>query len=243
MTLKVKPQSHLNKLQTRTNRTLYQKDHQKRLLPQWRERPFLAIIDSIYEERVLRDVLWIVGLGNPGKQYQHTRHNVGFMAIDQLAQRWNIDVSRSKGKSLIGEGRVNGKRVFLLKPMTYMNLSGEAVREFMEFYKVSIDSAIVVYDDLDTTVGQIRLRYKGSAGGHNGIKSIIAHAGTQQFNRVRIGVSRPESGRSIVDYVLSPFSKEETALLPNVLDKTCEALEYFLDHPFENVMAKFNGQE
>lgn len=186
-------------------------------------------------------MLWIVGLGNPGKQYSQTRHNIGFMAIDELANRWNIDVSRSKGRALIGEGRVGDKKVYLIKPMTYMNLSGEAVREFMDYYKAPLESGVVVYDDLDTTLGQIRLRYKGSAGGHNGIKSVIAHVGTEQFNRMRVGISRPEPGLNIVDYVLSPFTHQERSQLPAILDKSCDALEYMLETPFETVMAKFNG--
>lgn len=186
-------------------------------------------------------MLWVVGLGNPGKQYSATRHNIGFMVIERIAQRWNIDVNRNKGKSIIGEGRIGGKKIFLIKPMTYMNLSGEAVREFMDFYKAPLEAGVIVYDDLDTAFGQIRLRYQGSAGGHNGIKSIIEHGGTERFNRVRIGVSRPEPGMNIADYVLSPFSRDEVALLPSILDKACDALEYMLEAPFEKAMAKFNG--
>ncbi|CRF28802.1 peptidyl-tRNA hydrolase [Mycobacterium tuberculosis] len=136
---------------------------------------------------------------------------------------------------------VAGEKVVLLKPQTYMNLSGESVRAFMDFYKASPDDLIVVYDDLDTSYGNIRLRYQGSAGGHNGIKSIIQHLGSQTFNRIRMGISRPAPGRDIADYVLSPFSKEEFLSMPQVLDKTCEAMEYALEHTFEKTMAKFNG--
>lgn len=186
-------------------------------------------------------MLWVVGLGNPGKQYSTTRHNIGFMAIDRLAEKWDISLNRSKGKAIVGEGRAHGRKVYLIKPMTFMNLSGEAVREFMDFYKAPLEKAIVIYDDLDTVIGQIRLRYQGSAGGHNGIRSIIEHTGTQQFNRIRIGISRPDPGRNIADYVLSPFSKEDVALLPEVLDRTTDAVEYMLEHPFDKAMAKFNG--
>lgn len=181
-----------------------------------------------------------VGLGNPGKQYEETRHNIGFMAIDRFAAKHNIAVTQGKCKGLLGEGHVNGQKVYLLKPLTYMNLSGESVRAFMDFYKSSIEDIVIIYDDMDTTFGAIRLRYQGSAGGHNGIKSIIQHLGTQSFNRIRLGISRPEPGRNI-DYVLNRFSKEQFAEMPAVLDRTVEAMEHALTEPFEKTMAKFNG--
>lgn len=184
---------------------------------------------------------WFLGLGNPGRQYEMTRHNIGFMALDRFADKHGIKISQSKCKGLLGEGMVAGEKVVLLKPQTYMNLSGESMRAFMDFYKASPDDLIVVYDDLDTPYGHIRLRYQGSAGGHNGIKSIIQHLGSQTFNRIRLGISRPAPGRDIADYVLSPFSKEEFQSMPQVLDKTCEAMEYVLEHAFEKTMAKFNG--
>ncbi len=184
---------------------------------------------------------WIVGLGNPGSEYRYTRHNVGFMAVDQLASRWNIEVTSSKCKALVGEGRIGGKKVALLKPMTYMNLSGESVRAFMDYYKADAAEMLVLYDDLDTPFGQIRLRYQGSPGGHNGIKSIIQHTGSQIFNRVRIGISRPQPGYGIADYVLSNFRKEEEAGLQQMLKSSCDAAEAWLAEPFEKVMAKFNA--
>jgi peptidyl-tRNA hydrolase, PTH1 family len=184
---------------------------------------------------------WIVGLGNPGTQYKDTRHNIGFKAIDRFAERSGISVNQSKFKALVGEGVVQGEKVYLIKPMTYMNLSGESLRQFMDFYKAPIEDLIVVYDDLDTPFGQQRLRYQGSAGGHNGIKSIIQHVGTQTFNRIRLGISRPEPGYVISDYVLSNFRKEEAAQLGAVLDTCCEALELAMKNSFEKVMAKFNG--
>jgi PTH1 family peptidyl-tRNA hydrolase len=183
---------------------------------------------------------WIVGLGNPGTSYHKTRHNVGFMAVDELARRWNIAVTQNKCKALVGEGQVNGVKVALIKPMTYMNLSGESVRAFMDYYKVSLEDLIVVYDDLDTEVGRIRLRYQGSAGGHNGIKSIIQHTGTQIFNRVRMGISRPPQGFNIADYVLNNFPKAEAEPLQQMIDRTCDALEFAVKNPFEQTMAKFN---
>ncbi|URJ47794.1 aminoacyl-tRNA hydrolase [Paenibacillus polymyxa] len=183
---------------------------------------------------------WIVGLGNPGPQYEKTRHNVGFMALDALASRHNIQINQSKCKALIGEGHIGGVKIVLIKPMTYMNLSGESLRAYMDYYKADMEDLVVVYDDLDTEVGKIRLRYQGSAGGHNGIKSIIQHTGTQSFNRIRMGISRPEPGHAIVDYVLGTFPKKEKELLAGMIEDTCNALEYSLSHPFERTMAEFN---
>jgi PTH1 family peptidyl-tRNA hydrolase len=186
-------------------------------------------------------MLWIVGLGNPGKQYEATRHNVGFMAVDRLAEKWGIPLDRNKGKYVMGEGKIGDERVYLLKPMTYMNLSGEAARSFADFYKADLDRLLVVYDDLDTPIGSIRLRYQGSSGGHNGIKSLIQHLGTQSFKRVRIGISRPEPGEQVIDYVLSPFRKAEQAALTEALDRTVDACDYLRDHSFDATMAKYNG--
>jgi PTH1 family peptidyl-tRNA hydrolase len=185
---------------------------------------------------------WIVGLGNPGAAYANTRHNAGFMVIDELARRFNIEVGTQKCKALVGEARVGDAKVALLKPMTYMNLSGESLRAFMDYYKTKIEDLIVVYDDLDTEVGRIRLRYQGSPGGHNGIKSIIQHTGSQTFNRVRIGISRPQPGMVISDYVLSPFAKAEQADLRRSVEDACDAIEYALGHSFEQTMAKFNAK-
>lgn len=184
---------------------------------------------------------WIVGLGNPGTQYASTRHNIGFMAIDALADRFNINVRDSKCKALIGEGRVGTEKVVLIKPMTYMNLSGETVRAYMDYYKANLEDLIVLYDDMDTEAGKIRVRYQGSSGGHNGIKSIIQHTGTQTFNRIRMGISRPAPGRDIVDYVLQAFSKAEKDAIQQSIEKTCDAVEFSLTHTFEQTMAKYNG--
>ncbi|CAM3959352.1 aminoacyl-tRNA hydrolase [Cohnella lubricantis] len=186
---------------------------------------------------------WIVGLGNPGPAYESTRHNAGFMVVDELAKRWNVSVTpNSKCKGLMGEARIQGEKVALLKPMTFMNLSGESVRGFMDFYKARLEDMIVVYDDLDTETGRIRLRYQGSAGGHNGIKSIIQHVGTQTFNRVRMGISRPKPGVQIVDYVLGTFPKGEQPEVRRMVEEACDAIEFALSHPFEETMAKYNGR-
>lgn len=183
---------------------------------------------------------WIVGLGNPGTAYQGTRHNVGFMVVDMLAKRWSIPVTQNKCKALIGIGNVAGTKVALIKPMTYMNLSGETVRGFMDYFKADLEDAIIVYDDMDTETGRIRLRYQGSAGGHNGIKSIIQHTGTQTFNRIRVGISRPTNGMIISDYVLSNFPKSEGELLKAMVEESCDAAEFALANSFERTMAKFN---
>jgi PTH1 family peptidyl-tRNA hydrolase len=183
---------------------------------------------------------WIVGLGNPGTAYQHTRHNVGFMVVDELAKRWGISVTQAKCRALIGEGNVQGTKVVLIKPMTYMNLSGESVRAFMDYFKADVEDGVIVYDDLDTEIGKLRLRYQGSAGGHNGIKSLIQHFGTQTFDRVRMGISRPQPGMNIADYVLSNFPKSEQDKLTSMIDAACDALEFRLKAPFEETMAKFN---
>jgi PTH1 family peptidyl-tRNA hydrolase len=183
---------------------------------------------------------WIVGLGNPGKQYEATRHNAGFMVIDELARRLNISVSANKCKALLGEGRVQGQKVYLLKPQTYMNLSGESARAFIDFYKANLADMILIYDDLDTPLGSIRLRYQGSAGGHNGLKSLIAHVGTQQFQRIRVGIDRPQVGDSIADYVLSPFAKASQPQLQQAIELAADAVEQSLSKPFEKVMALYN---
>lgn len=185
---------------------------------------------------------WIVGLGNPGKEYESTRHNAGFFVIDELAKRWNAGSFQSKCKALIAEARPQGEKAILIKPMTYMNLSGESVRAFMDFHKVPLDDAIIVYDDLDTDVGRIRLRYQGSAGGHNGIKSIIQHTGTQTFNRIRMGISRPEPGHAVVDYVLTRFAKSEKPAVERMVADAADAVEFALTHTFEQTMAKFNAR-
>jgi len=182
-----------------------------------------------------------VGLGNPGSQYARTRHNIGFMGIDQFAEKHGFRSFQNKCKGLLAEGNVNGTKVYLLKPMTYMNLSGESVRAVMDFYKIDVKDIIVLYDDLDTEYGKIRLRYQGSSGGHNGIKSLIQHTGTQIFDRIRIGISRPQPGRDIADYVLSTFSKDEVAAMPPILDRVVDAMEDALSNDFEKTMAKFNS--
>ncbi|WP_409296414.1 aminoacyl-tRNA hydrolase [Peribacillus sp. SCS-26] len=183
----------------------------------------------------------IAGLGNPGKQFDKTRHNIGFEVIDELSAKWGLPLNQSKHKGLYAMGMVNGEKVILLKPLTYMNLSGESVSAVLGFYKLSVKDLVVIYDDLDLPLGKLRLRQKGSAGGHNGMKSIISHLGTQEFNRIRMGVGRPQDGRSVPDFVLSRFSREEEAEVSKAVDISAKACENWLNNDFLKVMNTFNG--
>ncbi|MGD6778043.1 MULTISPECIES: aminoacyl-tRNA hydrolase [Bacillaceae] len=181
-----------------------------------------------------------VGLGNPGRQYEETRHNIGFMVIDELADKWNIPLTQSKFKGIFGQGTINGEKVLLVKPLTYMNLSGECVRPLLDFYKLDVEDLVVIYDDLDLPAGKLRLRQKGSAGGHNGIKSLIQHLQTQNFNRIRMGIDRPKNGPSISDYVLGKFQTEERPAIDDSIKKAAEACEENLSKEFLQVMNTFN---
>lgn len=182
----------------------------------------------------------IIGLGNPGKQYADTRHNVGFMAIDKISEQWNIAVQQNKFRALIGEGFIESTRVLLVKPQTYMNLSGESINELVRFYKLDVDDLVVIYDDLDLPVGKLRLREKGSAGGHNGIKSLIAHLGTQEFKRIKIGISRPRPGQSVSHYVLDPFPATDRPLIQQAIEQAAEASSQWTKQSFIQVMNQFN---
>lgn len=181
----------------------------------------------------------IVGLGNPGREYNNTRHNIGFDAIDVIADKYNIEVSRIKFKGVYGEGFVNGEKVILLKPTTYMNLSGESVREVMDFYKLSEEDILIIYDDVSLDVGRIRIREKGSAGGHNGIKSIIANIGTDVFSRIKVGVGKPQG--DLVKHVLGTFSKEDREDLNKVLEAVAMASETIIKGDAKEAMNKYNG--
>ena len=180
----------------------------------------------------------IVGLGNPGKEYDGTRHNIGFAAIDYIADKYNIELNRIKFKGVFGEGLINGKKVILLKPTTYMNLSGESIREVVNFYKISNEEIIVIYDDISLEVGRIRIREKGSHGGHNGIKSIIANLGTDVFPRVKIGVGAPKG--NLVSHVLGKFSDEEVEILRESIKASSDATSIIISNTKE-AMNKLNG--
>ena len=183
----------------------------------------------------------IVGLGNPTKEYDNTRHNIGFAAIDMLADKYGINVTEVKHKALLGKGVINGNKVILVKPMTYMNLSGEAVRSVVDYYKVDeAEELIVIYDDISLDVGQLRVRKKGSAGGHNGIKNIIAHLGHDTFQRIKIGVGEKPKGYDLADYVLGHFSKEDLTTLKEGMDRVDGAVNLMLQGDIDEAMNRYN---
>lgn len=182
----------------------------------------------------------IVGLGNPGREYDRTRHNIGFMIIDELAEHLMISLDKTKFNGIYGVGTVKGEKVILLKPLTYMNLSGESLKPLMSYYDVSPEDILVIYDDLDLPSGKVRLRTKGSAGGHNGIKSIVQHLKTQEFNRIRVGIDRPTNGMKISDYVLGKFTNEEMVDMKEAIDKSIKASEDWIHTPFLEVMNRYN---
>ena len=181
----------------------------------------------------------IVGLGNPGKEYDGTRHNIGFAAVDYIADKYNIELNRIKFKGVFGEGFIDGKKVILLKPTTYMNLSGESIREVINFYKISNEEVIVIYDDISLEVGRLRIREKGSHGGHNGIKSIIANLGTDVFPRVKIGVGAPKG--NLVSHVLGKFSEDEIEILRETIKASSDAISIMLKSDAKEAMNKLNG--
>lgn len=183
----------------------------------------------------------IAGLGNPGKEYEGTRHNAGFMAIDALADRYNIDVSAKAHRALIGKGVIEGQKVILMKPQTYMNLSGESVRSVLEYYKEDLDHFFVVFDDISLEPGQLRIRKKGSAGGHNGIKNIIAQLGTQEFARIKVGVGEKPSRMDLADYVLSHFSKEEYKRMEEACRDAAAAAVAMMTEGIDEAMNHYNG--
>ena len=183
----------------------------------------------------------IVGLGNPGKEYQNTRHNIGFDVIDEIAERNNIAMGEKKHKAIIGKGFVAGQRVILVKPQTFMNLSGESVRDAIDFYKVDEKTElIVISDDISLDVGQIRIRKKGSAGGHNGLKNIILHLGHDEFQRVKMGVGEKPKGYDLADYVLGHFSKEEREIMGESAGRAAKAIEVMLTEGADAAMNLYN---
>lgn len=183
----------------------------------------------------------IVGLGNPGKEYENTRHNVGFMLIDLLAEKYRIDVSTKEHKAKVGKGIMDGHKVILCKPQTYMNLSGESVRELADYYKVDCENEIIIIsDDIDLPPGYIRVRPKGSAGGHNGLKNIIQHIGTDKFLRVRIGVGEKPAKMDLKDHVLGHFPKEDKENLEEGLNNAAAAVSLLLEEEVEKAMNLYN---
>ncbi len=184
----------------------------------------------------------IVGLGNPGKKYEFTRHNAGFLCLDYFAQEKNVKIDRLKFKALIGEVRLGGKRCLLMKPQTFMNLSGEAVREAAAFYKIAPENILVIFDDISLDVGKMRIRRKGTDGGHNGIKSIIYHLAADNFPRIKVGVgAKPHPDYDLADWVLTPFSKAQLTDLREVAEHCCDAIELIVQGNIDEAMNRHNA--
>lgn len=183
----------------------------------------------------------IAGLGNPGRQYEGTRHNIGWQVIDELSQKYNIKVLESKFKGLTGRGMIGSEKVILLKPLTYMNLSGESIGEAVNFYKIDeTANLIVIADDVSLDVGRIRIRKKGSAGGHNGLKNIIAHLGHEEFMRIKVGVGGKPPGYDLADYVLGHFSREEEKILAESRTNAVLAVEAIIEEGIDKAMNRYN---
>ena len=192
----------------------------------------------------------LIGLGNPGQKYERTRHNIGFEVIDSLAKSWTVQLTENKrfhGK--VGETRLsNGDRLILLKPNTYMNRSGQSVRAVIDWYKLSANDVLVIYDDMDLPIGRLRLRLSGSAGGHNGMKSIISHLGTQAFPRLRLGISRADNAEqqvnnTVVGHVLGKFAPDERKVMDAAVTLAVDAVEFSLRKGIERTMSLYNGRE
>lgn len=191
----------------------------------------------------MNDRYLIVGLGNPGHEYEKTRHNVGFWVIDELARRHHITAApRRERKALVVDGHIGAKRVLLAKPQTYMNLSGEAVRALVDFYKIDYDRLIIIYDDLDTPFGVLKIRKSGGHGGQNGLRSIIQHLGTQDFARIRFGIGRPPGKMRGRDYVLATFQGDDLILAKEMTEKAAQAVEIWLKEGIDIAMTRVNGE-
>ncbi len=183
----------------------------------------------------------VVGLGNPGEKYMLTRHNVGFMTLDYISEKMNIKITRSKFKALVGDGDIGGKRVLFMKPQTFMNNSGEAVREAVDFYKIPVENVIVIYDDISLSPGKMRIRTKGSDGGHNGIKSIIYHLNSNEFPRIKIGVgAKPNPEYDLADWVLGNIAKDDREPTFKCIENSYKALQLMLEGKTEQAMGSYN---
>ena len=186
----------------------------------------------------------IAGLGNPGREYENTRHNIGFCVIDAIAGKYQISMLERKHKAVIGKGYIDGQKVVLVKPLTYMNLSGESIREVIDYYKVDVTTQlIVISDDISLDVGQLRIRKKGSAGGHNGLKNIIQHLGHENFMRIRMGVSDKPQGYDLKDYVLGHFTDKEKKLLEETSGNAVEAVRMILQGDVDGAMNRYNTKK
>ncbi len=183
----------------------------------------------------------IAGLGNPEPKYEKTRHNIGFRMVEALAERHNISISERRHRGLAGKGRICGEKVILIKPQTYMNLSGECIRAAADFYKVGPENIIILFDDIILEVGKLRVRKKGSAGGHNGIRSIISMLGTEDFPRLKFGVGAKPAYMDLADYVLGRFGREDEETVAEGIKRACGAVECMLTEGFDMAMNRYNG--
>ncbi len=184
----------------------------------------------------------IVGLGNPENEYANTRHNMGFDTINEISKRNNIEVNKNKFKGIYGTGIIQGKKVILLKPQTYMNLSGESIKEIMDFYNIEPEEIIIIYDDIDTEKGNIRIRKKGGPGSHNGMKSVVENLQTTNFGRIRVGIGQPQFKSDMINYVIGKISKEEQNILQEGVNKAAEAVEEILTKGIDIAMNDFNSK-
>lgn len=185
----------------------------------------------------------IAGLGNPGREYDMTRHNIGFEVIDYMADRYSVKLNKLKFKAVYGETKISGEKVYLVKPQTYMNLSGESIAEFWRFFKIPLENIIIINDDIDIEAGKLRIRSKGSAGTHNGLKSIIYHFGADVFPRIRVGVGAPKhKDYNLADYVLGRFTKEEIPLMEQAIIHAADAAETIITSGVNAAMNRFNGK-
>jgi len=182
------------------------------------------------------------GLGNPGKQYEWTRHNTGFLCIDYTSVLYNIPVTKVKFKALIGEGFIEGEKVLLVKPQTYMNNSGESIKEIVDYYDLSLDRLVVIYDDIDLDLGTIRIRPRGSAGTHNGMRSILYHLESEDFPRIRIGIGRPGPGQDLVSFVLGRLNDSEMEIMAEAIKRTALSVREIIVNGVDMAMSKFNGK-
>ncbi len=207
-------------------------------------RSVIPIQIKIGKERGQDNMFLIAGLGNPDKKYEHTRHNIGFDVVDALADKYHISVTEKKHKGLCGTGVIDGVKVMLLKPLTYMNLSGESVIDAVNFYKLDPETELlVIFDDISLAPGNIRIRKKGSAGGHNGIKNIIAHTGTQNFERIKVGVGEKPEGWDLADHVLGHFSEEDRKLVEEAISDAVDAVAMIVRDETDQAMNKYNSRK
>lgn len=181
----------------------------------------------------------VVGLGNPGLEYNNTRHNIGFRMLDKITDKYNVELNKKKFDGLYGEKIINGEKIMFLKPQRYMNLSGTVIREFVNYFKINVENILIIFDDLDTEVGRVRLRLKGSSGGHNGLKDIEKNLGTNVYNRIKIGISNNKL-IDTKDYVLGKFSKEDLQKIEEAENKIVNIFDDYLKLSFENLMNKYN---